>query len=35
VTDGGLSDPGSDKFTISPSWLALVMPRSAKVKVVD
>jgi hypothetical protein len=35
VTEGGFSEPGSAKFTISASWIALVIPRSAKVKVRD
>jgi hypothetical protein len=34
-TEGGFSEPGSAKLTIKPSWLALVMPRSANVKLRD
>jgi hypothetical protein len=32
VTEGGFSDPGSDRFTRIPSWFAFVIPRPAKVK---
>src|SRR5262245_18381159 len=35
VTEGGFSDPGSERLTISASWLALVIPRLANVNVDD
>src|SRR5690242_9246121 len=35
LTEGGLSEPGSARFTISASWLGFVIARLAKVKVRD